>query len=328
MRPFKNLHLVFTALIAPILLGTPRQAAAQAFPAQPIRAVVGYAAGGGADGLIRAMSNELGEALGQPIIIDNRGGGGTVPATQIVANSKPDGYTIFVSDNAYVVNPALMAKLPYDSLRDFTPIVAAQSGSTNLLVVHPSFPARSVKEMLAIVRAQPGKLNYASGGNGTVPHLMGELMKHEMKIDWIHVPYKSTGLAIYATTSGEVPIGLGGIFAVKSLADSGKLRPLALTSDARSSLMPQVPTFKELGWPALDATSYRGLIAPAGTPREAILKINAAANKALQVPAVRKRFTDLGYVPLGGTPEDYGKIIRSEMDKWARIIRNAGIRAE
>ena len=232
------------------------------------------------------------------------------------------------ADNAYVVNPALMAKLPYDSLRDFTPIVAAESSSTTLLVMHPSFPAKSVKELLAIVRAQPGKLIYSSGGNATVPHIMGELMKFEMKINWIHVPYKSTGLAIYATTAGEVPIGLGGIFAVKSLAESGKLRPLALASGARSGLMPNVPTFKEQGWPAMDATAYRGLIAPAGTPREAILKINAAVNKALQLPAVKKRFADVGYITLGGTPEDYGKIIRAEMEKWGRIIRNAGIRVE
>ena len=319
---------VATTTTAAALILCASGATAQSFPAQPIRALVGYAAGGGADGFIRSIANELSEALGQPIIIDNRGGGGTVPATQIVAGAKPDGHTIFVADNAYVVNPALMAKLPYDSLRDFTPIVAGESSSTTLLAVHPSFPAKSVKELLAIVRAQPGKLNYASGGNGTVPHIMGELMKSEMKINWIHVPYKSTGLAIYATTAGEVPIGLGGIFAVKSLADVGKLRALALASGARSDLMPAVPTFKELGWPALDATAYRGLIAPAGTPRDAILKINAAANKALQMPAVRKRFADVGYTVLGGTPEEYGKILRTEMDKWSKIIRNAGIKVE
>ena len=299
-----------------------------AFPVQPIRALVGYAAGGGADGLIRAIAPELSEALGQPIVIDNRGGGGTVPATQVVAVSKPDGYTMFVADNAYVVNPALMSKLPYDSVRDFTPIVVVESSSTTLLVVHPSFPARSVQALIALARSSPGKLNYASGGNGTVPHIMGELMKFEAKLNMIHVPYKSTGLAIYAVTAGEVPIGLGGIFAVKSLAESGRLRALALASGERSNLMPQVPTFKEVGWPALDATAYRGLIAPAGTPREAILRINAAVNKVLQLPAVRSRFTDVGYVPLGGTPEAYGQIIRSEMEKWGKIIRNAGIKAE
>jgi tripartite-type tricarboxylate transporter receptor subunit TctC len=301
---------------------------AQTFPVQPIRALVGYAAGGGADGFIRAFSNELSEFLGQPVIIDNRGGGGTVPATQIVASSKPDGYTIMVCDNAFVVNPALMPKLPYDSLRDFTPIIAGQSSSTTLLVSHPSFPARSVKEMLAIVRAQPGKLNYAHGGNGTVPHIMGELMKSELKINWIAIPYKSTGLAILSTTSGETPLGLGGIFAVKSLAEAGKLRALALVSATRSDLMPAVPSFKELGWPALDATSYRGLLAPTGTPREAILRINAAANKALQLPAVKKRMNDVGYVVVGGTPEDYGRILRAEMEKWGRIIRGAGIKVE
>ncbi|HTD91692.1 MAG TPA: tripartite tricarboxylate transporter substrate-binding protein [Burkholderiales bacterium] len=317
---------ICAALVTAFCIGAP--AAAQSFPVQPIRAVVGYAAGGGADGLIRAIAAELSENLGQPVVIDNRAGGGTVIGTHVVAASKPDGYTIFVADNAYVVNPALMSKLPYDSVRDFTPIVAVESSSTTLLITHPSFPARSVKELIAMARASPGKLNFASGGNGTVPHVMGELLKYEAKINLIHVPYKSTGLAVYSVTAGEVPVGLGGIFAVKSLADSGRLRALALASSERSNLMPQVPSFKELGWPALDATAYRGLIAPAGTPRDAILKINAAANKALQMPAVRARFTDVGYVPLGGTPEDYGRIIRTEMEKWGRIIRNAGIKVE
>jgi tripartite-type tricarboxylate transporter receptor subunit TctC len=302
-------------------------ATAQNYPVQPVRAVVGYAAGGGADGMIRAISNELGEALGQPVVIDNRPGGGTVIATQIVATSKPDGYTIYVADPAIYFNPFLLSKVPYDAVRDFAPVVAVSSSSSSMLVVHPSFPAKSVKEVVAMARAQPGKLNYASGGNGTLPHILAEMMKAEAKINLVHVPYKSTGLAIYAATSGEVPIAMGGLFAVKGLADSGKLRPLAIASVRRSALMPQVPTFAEAGW-VIDGASYRGLVVPTGTPREIILKLNAATNKVLQLPAVRKRFADNDGDVLGGTPEDYGKIIRAELDKWGRVIRNAGIRVE
>ncbi len=302
-------------------------ALAQNYPSQPIRAVVGYAAGGGADGMIRAISNELGEALGQPVVIDNRPGGGTVIATQIVANSKPDGYTMYVADPALIFNPYLLAKLPYDAVRDFAPVVAVSSSSSSMLVVHPSFPAKSVKDVVAMARAQPGRLSYASGGNGTLPHILAEMMKAEAKINLVHVPYKSTGLAIYAATSGEVPIAIGGLFAVKGLADTGKLRPLAIASAKRSPMMPQVPTFTEAGW-AIDGTSYRGLMVPAGTPREAILKLNAATNKVLQMPAVRKRFTDNDGDVLGGTPEDYGRIIRAELDKWGKVIRRAGIRTD
>ena len=185
-----------------------------------------------------------------------------------------------------------------------------------------------MKELIALARARPGELNYASGGNGTIPHLMGELLKSVAKISLVHIPYKSTALAIYAATSGEVTIAFGGIFAVKGLVESGRLRALAIASAARNPLMPAVPTFAETGWPAVDATGYRGLLAPAGTPREIIARLNADANKALQLPAVRARLSELGYDVLGGTPEDYGRVIRAEMDKWGKIIRDAGIKVQ
>jgi tripartite-type tricarboxylate transporter receptor subunit TctC len=321
-----NVRSAWIAPLTVLIACTP--AAAQNYPSQPIRAVVGYAAGGGADGMIRMISNELAEALGQPVIIDNRPGGGTVIATKIVADSKPDGYTIYVADPAIYFNPFLLAKVPYDAVRDFAPIGPVSSSSTSMLVVHPSFPAKTLKELVAIARAQPGKLNYASGGNGTLPHVLTEMMKHEAKINLVHVPYKSTGLAIYAATSGEVPIGAGGLFAVKGLAESGKLRPLAIASAKRSPLMPQVPTFAEAGWPQIDGASYRGLLAPANTPRDVILKLNAATNKVLQIPAVRTRFTETGSDVLPGTPEDFGKIIRTELDKWGKVIRAAGIKLD
>jgi tripartite-type tricarboxylate transporter receptor subunit TctC len=290
--------------------------------------VVGYGAGGGADSLIRALAPELSELLGQQVVVDNRPGGGSVIGTQIVATSKPDGYTLLVADNAYIVNPFLMAKLPYDSLRDFAPVALLSASSTTLAVVHPSLPVKTVKELIALARARPGELNYASGGNGTIPHLMGGLLNSVAKINLVHIPYKSTALAIYAAASGEVTIAFGGIFAVKGLVESGRLRALAIASAARNPLMPAVRTFAETGWPAVDATGYRGLLAPAGTPREIIVRLNADANKAVQLPAVRARLTELGYDVLGGTPEDYGRVIRAEMDKWGKIIRDTGIKVQ
>ncbi len=301
---------------------------AQNYPNQPVRMLVGYAAGGGADGIIRAIAPELSEALGQPIVIDNRAGGGTVIATQVVAASKPDGYTMYVMDHAFIVNPVLVGKLPYDSLRDFVPVSGISSSSTTLMVVHPSLPVKSVKELVALARAHPGQLNYSSGGNGTVPHVMGELFNAVAKIKITHIPYKSTGLAIYATTSGEVMVGFGGIFAAKGLADTGKLRPLAIASATRSNVMPKVPTFAESGWPQIDGTSHRGIITPAATPRDVITRMNAAINKVLLMPAVRARMTEVGYVVTGGSPEDFGRTIRSEMDKWAKILRDANIKVE
>ncbi len=303
-------------------------AAAQAYPSQPIRIVVGYGAGGGADTLIRAVAPELSELLGQPLTIDNRPGGGTVIATQIVATSRPDGYTLLIADNAYIVNPFLMPKLPYDSLRNFVPVVALSSDSQVLAVVHPSLPVRTVKELVALARARPGQLNYASGGNGTLPHILGEMLKSAAQIKLAHIPYKSTAQAIFAVTSGEVTIGFGGIFAVKGLVDAGKLRVLAVASAVRNPLMPLVPTFAEAGWPAIDGTGYRGLLAPAGAPREIIIRLNAEANKALKLPAVQARFVDLALTPLGGTPEDFGRIIAAEMEKWGKIIRETGIKLE
>jgi len=321
-------HVVFIwtmALTGSLLAGSGQ---AQTYPTQPVRMLVGYAAGGGADGIIRAIAPELSEVLGQPIVIDNRAGGGTVIATQAVANSKPDGYTMYVMDHAFIVNPVIVGKLPYDSLRDFVPVGGISSSSTTLAVVHPSLPVKNVKELVALARAKPGQLNYASGGNGTVPHIMGELFNAVAKLKITHIPYKSTGLAIYAATSGETMIGWGGIFAAKGLIDSNKLRALAIASATRSDVMPQVPTFAEGGWPQIDATSHRGIIAPAGTPRDVITRMNAAINKVLTIPAVRARMTEVGYVVTGGSADDFGRLIRAEMDKWAKILREANIKVE
>lgn len=303
-------------------------AVAQTYPTQPVRVVVAYGAGGGSDSLMRAIAPELGELLGQQVVIDNRPGAGTVLGTQIVAAAKPDGYTIMIADNAFMVNPFLMAKLPYDSLKNFVPIVSLASDSQVLAVVHPSLPVKSIKDLVALARARPGELNYASGGNGTLPHIMGEMLKSAARIKLEHIPYKSTAAAIFAVTSGETSIGFGGIFAVKGLVEANKLRVLGLAAAKRNPLMPNVPTFAEGGGPAIDGTGYRGLLAPAGTPREAIARVNAEVNKVLQMPVVKARLAELAFVPLGGPPEEFGRIINSETEKWGKVIREAGIKVE
>ena len=321
-----NARLLAAVFLAIVLVTHP--AIAQTYPTQRLRAVVGYGAGGGADTMIRAIAPELSEALGQQVVIDNRPGAGTIVGTQIVATSKPDGYTLLVADNAYTVNPFLTARLPYDSLRDFVPVVAVAASSSTLLVVHPSLPVKTVKDLVVLAKARPGQIAYASGGNGTIPHLLAEMLKAEARIVLPHVPYKSTAAAIYASTSGEVPTAFGGLFALRSLIDSGRLRPIAIASRERHAVLPNVPTFAEAGWPAIEATSYRGLLAPTGTPREAITRLNADVNKVLQLPQVRSRMADLWLTPVGGTPEDYGRLIREEMEKWGKVIRAAKIKAE
>ena len=298
---------------------------AQPYPTQPIRIVVAYPAGGGADSLTRAMAPRLGELLGQQIVVDNRPGGNTVIGTQLAAISKPDGYTLLAADSAYMTNPFLLDKLPYDTLRDFAPVVLLTASHT-ILVVHPSLPVKTVNELVALARSRPGQLNYASGGNGNTTHLIGELLNSVAKIKIVHIPYKGSAPAITDIVAGQVTIAFNGIFAVKSLVDSGRLRAIAIASPGRKPAMPQVPTFAQSGWPAIDATAYRGLVAPAGTPRDIVMRINAESIKCMQVPELRRRLIDLGYDPVGGSPEDYDRVIRTEMEKWGKLIREVGIK--
>lgn len=297
----------------------------QPYPTQTIRMVVAYPPGGGADALIRTLAPKLGEQLGQPIVVDNRPGGNTVIGTQIAATSKPDGHTFLVADSAYMTNPFLLPKLPYDTLRDFAPVVTLTASHT-MLVVHPSLPVKTVNELVTLARSRPGQLNYASGGNGNTTHLIGELLNTVAKIRIVHIPYKGSAPAITDIVAGQVTIAFNGIFAVKSLVNAGRLRAIAVASPTRKPAMPQVPTFSESGWPTIDATAYRGLVAPTGTPRDIVARINNESIRCMQVPEVRKRLIDLGYDPVGGSPQDYDRVIRTEMEKWGKLIREAGIK--
>lgn len=300
---------------------------AQAYPSRAIRVVIPYPPGGGSDILIRPIAARVSETIGQQLIMDNRPGGGSVIGTQITAKSAPDGYTALIVDLAYYANPALVSKLPYDSVRDLAPVVTLGS-SAAVLLVHPSVPAKNLKELIALAKARPGELHYSSGGNGTATHLAGELLKLAAGINLVHVPYKGVAPALTDTLSGQITVTFAGIGSIRAFVEAGRLRALGVTGAKRNAAVPNIPTFAEAGLPGLDATTYRGLLVPAGTPAEAITRLNAEFNKALAHAPMRTRLEELGYDAAGGTVDDYAKLVRSEIAKWEGVIRKAGIRIE
>lgn len=311
---------LFCALAAGAL-----NAAAQGYPSRAIRVVIPYPPGGGSDMLIRPIAARVSELIGQQLIMDNRPGGGSVIGTQIAAKSAPDGYTALIVDLAYYANPALVAKLPYDSTRDLAAVVNLAS-SASILVAHPSLPARNLKELIALAKARPGELHYSSGGNGTGSHLSGELLKFAAGINLVHVPYKGVAPALVDTLAGQIMVTFAGVNAVRGYVETRRLRALGITQ--RKAAVPDVPTFAEAGLPQLDTTTHRGLLVPAATPADVIAKLNAEFNKALATPALRTRLDELGYDATGGTVDDYAKLVRSEIAKWESVIRKAGIRIE
>ena len=302
-------------------------AAAQNYPSRAIRVLIPYPPGGGSDMLMRPIAARVSETIGQQLIMDNRPGGGSVIGTQLAARSAPDGYTALIVDLAYYANPALLAKLPYDSVRDLAPVVNLASSAV-ILVVHPSLPARNLKELIAVAKARPGEINYSSGGNGTGSHLAGELLNLAAGIKLVHVPYKGVAPALTDTLSGQVTVTFAGVNAVRGFLEAGRLRALGIGGTVRKAAVPNVPTFAEAGLPGLDATTHRGLLVPAGTPADVTARLNTEFNKALAHPALRTRLDELGYDPTGGSVDDYAKIVRAEISKWDGVIRKAGIRVE
>lgn len=299
----------------------------QAWPARSVRYVLPVPPGGGTDILTRILAPKLGEALGQQIVIDNRPGGGSTIGSEIVAKAAPDGYTLLMIDTALAVNPSLYSKLPYDTVRDFAPVSLAATAPV-ILVVHPSLPAKTLKELIALAKARPGQIAYASGGNGTSTHLAGELLKQVADINMIHVPYKGVGPAIVDLLGGHVQEMFTGISSAKQHVYAGKLRALAHTGETRSPAMPEVPTFIELGWPGISARSYWGTLAPAGTPREIVEKLSTTMDRVLNMPDIKRRLEELGFTVIGGAPERFTENIRSEIDKWAKVVKTAGIKAD
>jgi tripartite-type tricarboxylate transporter receptor subunit TctC len=305
----------------------PFTAGAQNFPTRPIRLVIPYPPAGGVDNLVRSISATIAGSTGQQLVIDTRPGGSSIIGTEIVANSNPDGYTVLVSDSAFLVNPALFRKLPFDTEKDF--ICATMIAyAPVILVVHPSVAAASVKELIALARAKPGTLNFASGGNGTSTHIAGELMKYVAKVDIAHIPYKGSAPAMTDLVGGQVHMQFSGISSARPYIDAGRLRALAVTGKKRNSATPSVPTFEEAGLAGIDVESYWGLYAPSATPPGIISIINRHFVDALKVPANIERLNSLGYLPIGNSAAECTAQMRSMIALWRDVIRKTNIRIE
>jgi len=301
-------------------------AAAADYPAHPVTVVVAFTPGGPSDVLSRILGKRMGEMLGQPFIIENRPGAGGNIAAEQVALATPDGYTLLMGNNGILAtNATLYKKLNYDPEKDFIPISLIGS-QANILVVNPQVPANSLAELIALAKAAPGTLNFASSGHGAAAHLAGELFKAEAKINIVHVAYKGAAPALQDVMAGHVQMMFATAASVIGLIRSGKVRALAVTTPKRTALLPDLPTIDELGIKGFAATTWHGLVAPAGTPKEIIGQLNFATRKALEDEAVRKQLTDLGVDIAGSTPKDFELYIKAEIPKWTAVIKNSGAR--
>ena len=316
---FTALSMMVTAALAATL-----PAAAQSYPTRPVRVVVPYAAGGNTDFTARAIGAKLAEVFGQQVIVDNRPGGATNIGTEIVAKAPADGYLLLMGGASNAINMSLFAKPPYNTLRDFAPVILCVKGA-NVLTLHPSVPAKTLKNLIALARAQPGKLNFASSGIGSSNQMAGELFKVMAKINIVHVPYKGNAPALTDTLAGHVEMMFSGVPAVAPHIQTGRLRAVGIGSLKRFTALPQVPTFDESGLKGYEATTWFGLMAPAKTPREIIARWNTEVDKILASADIQSRFIRDGLEPIGGTPESFGKFIREEIDKYAQVMKEANV---
>lgn len=303
-------------------------AAAQQYPARPIRMIIGFPPGGGTDIIGRIVGQRLSEVLGQQILPDNRGGASGQIAAELTAKAPPDGYTVMMAHIAAIsILPTLISKLPYDPQRDFAPITLVAIGP-NLLVVHPSVPARSVKELVALAKARPGQLHYASPGAGTVQHLAAELFKLQARVDMLHVPYKGSGQSIVDLIAGQVHLNFDSVPPVLPHVRSGRLRALAVTSEKRFSILPNIPTVTEGGVPGFDMSTWWGLVAPSAVSKDIIGRLQNETVKLLRQPDVKERIAFAGADTVGNTAAEFGVFIRSEAAKYARIVKAANIKID
>lgn len=298
-----------------------------AFPDKPIRLVVPFSPGGGTDMIARVIAEGMSRELGKPIIVENKPGAGTIIGSDYVAKSRPDGYTLVMATFAHAVNPSMMPKLPYQTDKAFAPVILI-GRSPNVLVVRADRPYKSVADVLAAARANPGKLTYGSQGNGTSAHLAGELFKRTAKVDMMHVPYRGAGPAITDMLGGQIDMMFATVSAVSAFIDNGQLRALAVTTAERAPALPNVPTIAESGLPGYAAESWYGLYAPAGTPPALIARLNAAAKRAVQSETFRKKVQGEGLSVSAGAPEELDRYVRSETVRWGQLVRNANIKAE
>ena len=325
----KQLHVAVRMLLPLAALAWPVPAFTAEYPSQPLRLVVTYPPGGSGDFQARILGPKLTEQIGQQVIVDNRAGGSGIVALELVAKAVPNGYTILLGPmSALTMNPALFSKLPYDTLRDFAP-VSLTSRTTQALAVSGSLPANSIKELIALAKASPGKLSFGSTGIGNATHLSGEILKSVAGIDIVHVPYKGAGPQLVDVISGNVAMGFVSLTAALPHVRTGKLRILMVTGKQRSSAAPDVPTATEVGLPEIDiAHGWFGILAPARTPKAVISRLNSEVVKAVQTPDVQTRFSAQGLAPASSTPDEFLALIKSDLVRWPKIIKEAGLRVE
>jgi tripartite-type tricarboxylate transporter receptor subunit TctC len=319
------LSLAGAALAAPFVS---RIAAAQSYPARPVRVIVPYAPGGPTDVFGRLIAQKLSENLGkQQFYVENIGGANGNIGMGRAAKTAPDGHTILVVSTSYVINPALYDTIPYDAAKDFDPVNIAVVNPL-VLTVHPSLPARTVNELVALIKANPGKYSYATGGTGSPPHLVGELFRLALGLDLVHVPFNSAGLAIASVVAGHTLISVGSPAPALPQIQDNKLRALAITSKTRSQILPDVPTMAEAGYPEVEGENWFALLVPAGTPKDIVTLLNREVVRLVALADVKERLAALGFEPLVNTPEQCAAQFRTELAKWSKVIRQANIRVQ
>lgn len=317
--------VVPAALAAALFCVVP--AHAQTFPTKPIRIIVPFAPGGGTDIIARLIAQKLADAWGHQVVVDNRAGGGTVIGTELVAKSAADGYTLLLTANPHTTNAALNHKLPYDTLRDFAPVTMVASAPL-IIVVHPSLPARSINELIAVAKARPRQLSYGSSGNGGPQHIAGELFKSMSGIDMLHIPYKGSAPATTDLLGGQVQVGFASMLTVLPFVKAGRLRPLAVTSIRRSAIMPDLPSVDESGLPGYEATTWYGVFAPAGAPRVVVTALNAEIARALKLPEIKDRLAKEGSDVVANDPAAFAAFLQTEIERLRKLATSSGIKLD
>ena len=309
------------------LLGLSQLSLAETYPAHPVRLIVPFAAAGPTDVIARIVAQKLSDAWGQQVYIENLPGAGGNTGIANAAKSKPDGYTILVVSTGFIVNPSMYAKVPYDPLKDFSPITLV-AASPNVISAHPSFPAKTLKELIELVKEHPGTYSFAQPATGSTPHLAGELLKQKYWLDLVTVPFNGAGLAINSTIGGHTPIAFTALPPAMSNIKEGKLHGIAVLSTRRSPSLPDVPTNVEAGVPDLESDTLTGIVAPAGTPNEIIERWHRNIVQMVAMPDVKERLESLGFVPVANTPQEFDQRLKTEMEKWGKVVRDANIRAD
>ena len=310
-----------------LLAASPASAPAETWPARPVKMIVGFAPGGPTDLFARLLAPKLAEQTGQSFYVENVGGAGGNIGTSRAAQSPPDGYTLLVTGGNLTNNPYLFSHVSYDPLKDFNAVTLG-AATPVVLAVNPSVPAQSVKELVALIKANSGKYSYASPGTGTPPQLVGALFQHSLDLDLVHVPFGGGGQAVVATVAGNTPISFGAMAPAVPLIKDGKLRALAVTGMARSPTLPDIPTMAEAGFPEVEGATWTAVVVPAGTPRDIIEKLHRIIADSLSQPEVKERLAAMAYVPIANSPEACTEFFKAEMAKWSKVIKDAGLHAE